>query len=169
MNIEYLILILSVIFVMAIITRYKKRHQNDPKKDKPNNSPEETDDLNEEFIKNLNDEEVVDAVKVFSPIDLKILRSVLASEGVNNYVLFPCINSLYAGIPISGYTDSIIQIKLSDKEEAVKIIKDYIFTRTQRSKDIDPYEGRNVIDFAAGGYAIPTAGDGNLPELLLEL
>ncbi len=106
------------------------------------------------FLKNAEARAVVNLVKTHNPGDMALLRSLLDSAGINTFVNFDAMNSLYPGVNLGNHTDTILTIFEEDAVEAREIVATYLAERQSR----DP---------VLGGCPMPSGRSKTLPELLI--
>jgi hypothetical protein len=92
----------------------------------------------------------------------------LQSAEIENYVKNDSLSRLYPGIKGFSKQDAIIYIYNDNKEEARKIIEDYIETIKDERKEKKDSTGRNITEFVAVGVTVPSGKNRELPELLIE-
>ena len=156
-----------LIIVFAFVLRHRQNRSEEDRPDSDESAREDEDgmpDLNEEFLAAAAGEDTAGLVRTFHPTDLMILRSILASEGIPNFVPHSHVGGLLPGVRVQGYTDSTIVIRVSDAEDAIRLTQDYIETiQTPNTPKM-----RNALEFLAAGVPVAAAEDRVLPELLLE-
>ena len=101
-----------------------------------------------------------------SPADMAVLRSLLDSAEIPSYVQFQHTSSLFPGITIQGYTDSILSVYKDNLPEAFEIVHDYIAMLKGDRHGSSLSTARNVGEFFAMGYVVPSRDNRTLPELL---
>jgi hypothetical protein len=112
-----------------------------------------------------NGEPVRDLVRVYSQMDIALLRSLLSSMGIVTYTLFENTNNIRMGIAIAGYNDTIVQILEKDYKRARIAVEGYIANRRRDGTGVTAgTKIRNVAETLVGGmFANPNL---QLPELI---
>ena len=165
MDILPLLVLSAIILLFGFATRGKipglfgKKPEGEPQRKTP--------DFNDKFIGNSGGRTQIRFIRVYSPVDLMIIRSMFDSEGIETYAEYESINSLFPGLRVPGYTDTVISIFEDKLDEAKEIAEDYLSAlrnnETQRIKDML----RNLGELNIAGYAIPSNQNRMMPELLL--
>lgn len=165
MNYSLIILFTFFIIIFAFITK-NKLNKKINKKMKGSNDSENFKDLNDIFINNSENRQIIDIIRIYNPIDGTILRSILDSHNIETYVKFNNMNNLYPGIQIPGHTTSIISIFADKLDETIPVFDEYI----ESLKKIEPTKIkskiRNVIEFSIASQTMPSGRDKRFPELL---
>ena len=119
--------------------------------------------MNKEFLDILksSDKKVINVIKVFSYQDLQLIRSMLYSCGISNYVEYENMINIKGGIAIDNFNDAIIKIFQEDTTEAVNVFNDYLLTK--KDKITSKEKIRNVAEFLIGGWVVSNS---NRPELI---
>jgi hypothetical protein len=112
---------------------------------------------------------VVDAVIVHSPADLSILRSLLYSGEIENYVRNDHVSALLPGVGIDGLTNMVISIFEDDYEAACELVNEYLDGKRRRREEGDGRAGdriRNVGEFIVAGRFVSSGNDGIDPQII---
>jgi len=119
--------------------------------------------MNKEFLDILksSDKKVINVIKVFSYQDLQLIRSMLYSCGISNYVEYENMINIKGGIAIDNFNDAIIKIFQEDTTEAVNVFNDYLLTK--KDKITSKEKIRNIAEFLIGGWVVSNS---NRPELI---
>jgi len=115
------------------------------------------------------DKRVVDAVVVHSLADLAILRSLLYSSEIENYVRNDHVSALLPGVGIDGLTSMVISIFEDDYESARQIVNDYLDEKRKGRKESRKATGnrmRNVGEFIVTGRFVSSGEDSMDPAMI---
>ena len=167
MSTGFIVIMLIGIIIFAYIQRNKDlstRQENQKKAEE--GEEQNTRDLNEVFLDNKGDKKVTALVKSYFPNDTLIIRSILSSAGIESYVDKDALSTLYPGIRGFSKQDSIIYIYESKFEEAKEIVVEYIDNVKKERVIRSNSKTRNIIEYAAGGIAVPSGANRELPELM---
>ncbi|WP_169313562.1 DUF2007 domain-containing protein [Spirochaeta africana] len=123
-------------------------------------------DMNREFLSSSHGRVSVPLVRTHSPADMAVLRSLLDSAEIPSYVQFQHTSSLFPGITIQGYTDSLISVFEDSLPEAYEVVHEYITMLKHDRQGTPLSSARNVGEFLAMGYVVPSGDNRTLPELL---
>jgi hypothetical protein len=111
-------------------------------------------DMNEEFLATCEKEgkNVINAIKVYSYKDLQLLRSMLYSCGIQNYVQFENMMNIRGGVGIERFNDAFIQIFEDDIEETKQVFEDYV---AGNGDTINAGEKiRNMAEYLLAGWLV---------------
>jgi hypothetical protein len=167
---------LIIVVILAIMTLIlagnavrnklaKKRPKNENASKKE--SWEATDSMNAVFLKNAEGKPVINLVRTYNPGDMALLRSLLDSAGINTFVNFDAMNSLYPGVNLGNHTDIILTIFEEDAAEAKEIVANYLAEQRDHEPEKAGSRIRNVAETVLGGYPMPSGRNKTLPELLI--
>ena len=161
-NIVFIIIALMIIMILGF---YKRKKDNNIRNEEDKNveKNKEIIDYNQEFLENSEGKEVIPFIRIFAQQDKLMLRSLLLSEGICTYVTNENTNSLYPGVMIQGYTDTVIHIFKEDKEKARPVVEDYILNLIE---NIRPEIKVKAVDFAAVLATLPTSLNQIVPEII---
>ena len=170
MTTDLLPITLLVISILIIFLLFKKK-VNQKTEAVNNNEEEDLVDMNKSFLEKAQGKEVVNAIIVYSINDLNIIRSLLFSSGIENYVRNDHMSSLLPGIGINGLTSMIISIIKSDYSETKEIVMDYIEEKINERNNqnvnkeiIDKI--RNVGEFVVTGRFVSSSSEARDPEII---
>ena len=161
-NTAIVIITISIILIIALINKVTNNSKyNENNDDKVNDNSV---DMNEDFINNSKGHEIIPLVKVFCDSDKMIIRSILQSSQIRNYLELDNINSLYPGLQMNNLKEIIIFIYKDDVNDARTIIEDYI-------KNINNNKSQNnsnvIIDAISEIGNWSTRETRPIPELLV--
>jgi hypothetical protein len=128
--------------------------------------------MNDSFLNKAQttDERVIYAVVVYSLNDLNMIRSLLYSSKIENYVKNNHVSTLYPGVGIDGLNSMIISIFENDYESTREIVNDYLAEKKkERGENTAKDTGnriRNVGEFIVTGRFVSSNKDSKDPEIL---
>lgn len=105
---------------------------------------------------------VVDAVIVHAPADLALLRSLLYSSGIENYVRNDHVSALLPGVGINGLTSMVISVFEDDYEAAAEIVTEFLNEKKSGREGSASRTGtkiRNVGEFVVTGRFVSSGDD----------
>ncbi len=165
--IEIILAIMILVLIGKVLRRKLAKKRRTQSEEAPAESWETTDSMNAEFLKNAEGRQVLNLVRTYNPGDLALLRSLLDSAGINTFVNFSAMNSLYPGVNLGGYTDMIVTIFEEDAEEARQIVSGYLDGQRGHDPEKTGSRVRNVAEAVLGHFVIPSGRNKTLPELLI--
>jgi hypothetical protein len=115
------------------------------------------------------DKKVVDAVVVHSPADLALLRSLLYSSKIENYVRNDHVSALLPGVGINGLTSMVISVFEEDYEAVREIVSEYLDEKTKGREANNRSAGdkiRNVGEFVVTGRFVSSGDDSMDPRII---
>lgn len=166
MNILVLIALVACVVFLAFWNRRRQDRYFASDVDKTLATADDGRDMNTEFLSACEGRVSISLVRLNSPADTAVLRSLLDSAGIASYVKFQHTSSLFPGITIQGYTDSILSVYEDNLPEAYEIVHDYIAMLKGDRHGSSLSTARNVGEFFAMGYVVPSRDNRTLPELL---
>jgi hypothetical protein len=123
----------------------------------------DNDSWNASFLAKAQGQETVKLLRIYNRQDVLILRSILASLGIENYLAYSRIGDLLTGVMIQGHTDMVLVILAEDREDAVAAVQTYL----EKASAVIDYRQYRWLGIFFGifflGYAVPQR---TLPELL---
>ena len=157
MNMElYVVLLVAAILIFAVL---KRRADHRGKSPKANSQPKE--ELNEKFLDNPTGSPVIPLVRIYSPTDKMVIRSILDSQQILSYVELEHLSSLWPGVMLEGFSDTIIYIYSDDRTAAEKLVKEYI------QSILDNDESAQSAEMFASFNDLPPRESRVLPELMV--
>jgi hypothetical protein len=167
MSIKFILLFSAgVIIVGLLLRRLSARKQKKEKDINISILDEGEKNLDDDFYRAIqNGDEAKKLARVFSQMDLSILRSILMSKNIATQVLYQNLNNLRTGVYIEGFNDTVLVVLKSDYSSAKQILLDYIETRKKISGEVKlKAKIRNVVEMSLTGlFMNPNA---RLPELI---
>lgn len=124
-------------------------------------------DFNDKFLNRSYIVKPVRLVKVYSQIDIILLRSMLDSAKIRTYLENDNMNTLYAGLAIPGYSDAFLSVEMKNLFDAKRIVREYLSKNRKNLRKSNKPEFRPIVEFIVSGYLVPSANTRNLPELLI--
>ena len=125
-------------------------------------------DLNDEFFANAGGETPTAFIRIYSNQDKMLIRSILDSAGIRSYQDMHHVGDLLPGVRVQGYTDSLLYIYESDREEAEALVVDYIRNRVEQLTGRPVNSKQALADAVALLNLKPTSRNQILPEFLYE-
>ncbi len=166
-----IIFVIVCFFAMGIIKRILDRRalrrENGTESDS-DSRPEVERDLNEEFFKNVEGEISIPFIRIYSNQDKMLIRSILDSAGILSYQDMHHVGDLLPGVRVQGYTDTILYIYESNREEAEEIVVDYIRNQVENLTGNQLTTKQALMDAIALLNAKPTSQNQILPEFIVE-
>ncbi len=122
--------------------------------------------LEEKFYASLrNGDKARNLARVYSQMDLALLKSILSSMEIAFFVSNQNMNNLRTGVAVQGFNDTILVVLDSDYTSARDIVADYIINRKQSaSRATAATKFRNIAETALSGLFMNP--NDKLPELL---
>ena len=102
-------------------------------------------------------------VRVYSQMDMALIRSILSSARIPSDVLFPLMNTLRTGVAIEGYNDSILRVLNPDYYRARELVQDYLRRRKADTWIPMRMRFRNLVECLVAGVVVNPLTP--LPEL----
>jgi hypothetical protein len=112
---------------------------------------------------------VVDAVVVHASADLALLRSLLYSGGIENYVRNDHVSALLPGVGINGLTSMVISVFEDDYEATCEIVGEYLDEKMKGREEGNRGAGdkiRNVGEFVVTGRFVSSGDDSMDPRVI---
>ncbi|MBN1241533.1 MAG: hypothetical protein JXA15_02365 [Spirochaetales bacterium] len=115
-----------------------------------------TPDMEEEFLRRAGSgEQGVRIARVYSPADLGVLESMLASAGIPHFVEFRNLSAVRVGTPIANLNDSLINVLAADLDDALAVIDDFLASKVSAPQR--PSERmRTAAEVILGGWSVPS-------------
>lgn len=160
-----IILLVIIIVAIAVIARRLDadragRSETGDDTDRPDR------DLNDDFFQNMGDSTPVPFLKVYTPQDRMLIRSILDSAGIPSYQGSHHVGDLLPGVRIQGHNDSLIYIYDSRRSEAEVLVIDYLKNRVESLTGEAVTDLSNLAGIMSELNMTPAAGYRVLPEFV---
>jgi len=158
-----LLIAISLIIIILIFRHVRTSGQKENKNLNEDEKRVENINMNKEFldIAETSRKKATNAIKVFNYQDLQLIRSMLYSCGINNYVEYENMLNIKGGTAIDNFNDAIIKIFQEDTPEAVNVFNDYLKTKKEEISKKEKI--RNIAEFLIGGWVVSNT---TKPELI---
>jgi hypothetical protein len=124
----------------------------------------DNDSWNASFLAKAQGQETIKLLRIYNRQDVLILRSLLASLGIENYLAYSNMGDLLPGMRIQGHTDMVLVILAEDRDDAVAAVQTYL----EEASAVIDYRQYRWLGIFFGifflSYPVPQR---TLPELLL--
>jgi len=160
-----IVLWLAAAILAAILFRLLFKKKTDSN-EKASEIDQREKDLEERFYAAIrNGDRPRNIARIYSQMDLALLRSILSSKNITSFASNQNMNNLRTGAAIQGYNDTVLVVLESDYANAKDILIDYIDNRKKSSgKASAATKLRNITETAlAGAFMNPNE---RLPELM---
>jgi len=165
--------IFTIIIIFAVIATLLRpgRGKKDEAADENDQEGAPVPDMDASFLDaaQKTDRRVVDAVVVHSSADLALLRSLLYSSKIENYVRNDHVSALLPGVGVNGLTNMVISIFEDDYESAKEIVADYLNEKKAGREGSASRTGdkiRNVGEFIVTGRFVSSGDDSMDPRVI---
>ncbi|HPE35821.1 MAG TPA: hypothetical protein PK625_01625 [Spirochaetales bacterium] len=159
---------LALILIVSGLILFLARARHSSLKAAPGGAEDRPGEYDAEFLAQAKGRSAMPLVRVYNSEDLMVLRSLLSSAGIPNYVNYGHISGLYPNIRIAGLSDSVIAVFDTDLDDALRIVLEYIELARKNSASFSSSKVRAVAEFVVGGYVVPGGSGRTLPEVLVE-
>lgn len=167
----FVIFLVVCFFAVGVFKRSRDRQETrralNPESESER-GPETARDLNDEFFENAQGKIPIPFIRIYSNQDKMIIRSLLDSAGIRNYQGMHHFGDLLPGVRVQGYTDTILYIYESDREEAEELVIDYIRNQVENLTGRQVSTKQALVDAIALLNAKPTGLNQILPEFIKE-
>jgi hypothetical protein len=129
-----------------------RRHNNAAEDPVTDSIDRAQDELREKYRGGIADGNVtVKVARVYSQMDLAMLKSLLDARGIPSDLLFGAMNSLQAGLGVPGYNDAVVSVLERDAHAAREVVADYVESLVKGAEA--PAAGtvvRNIAELVVG-------------------
>ena len=167
------LVIFAIVFIFAVIAALMRPGSRKRIEDADKGDQEESPalDMDASFLDAAQEtgKRVVDAVVVYAPADLALLRSLLYSSGIENYVRNNHVSALLPGVGINGLTSMVISVFEDDYEATCEAVGEYLDEKMKGREEGDGSAGdkiRNVGEFVVTGRFVSSGDDSMDPRVI---
>jgi len=106
------------------------------------------------FFENINNGKVkYELLKIYTPFDLMMIKSLFISENIPYYVEFEHLMKVYPFVYIENYNNSRMYILEEDYDDAITVVKYYIGNKALEEYKIK-YALRGIIEYFLMGWVV---------------
>jgi hypothetical protein len=165
------LVLLAIVAILVVVMRALTSRKKGDTVDADDLLPEGEDtELREKFHNSLAaGSETRRVARVYSQVDLSLLKSLLDSRHIPNDLLFANANNLRTGVGIPGWNDSVIVVREADYPAAREVAEDYVASLRVGAAGVQdkPRLGTVVRNLAEAAVAMNPVNPGSrLPEIL---
>jgi len=98
---------------------------------------------------------------IYNQYDVMFIKSLFQSEEIPFHIEFEHVTRLIPGLPIPDYNSTFLTILEDDYNDAVKVLEDYISSKTA-TETTKKDTIRNVVEISVASWRVPPTGENTI-------
>ncbi len=158
MNIGILVVIILTVIVFALI--FSKRDDN---QELESEDSEDIVEMEKVFFEKIQAEHKAQyqLASIYSQYDVMFIKSLFQSEQIPFHIEYENVSRLIPGLRAPNYNNTVLTILEDDYDDAVKILEEYIRSKSN-SEDTNQDRIRNIAEIAIAGRRIPSSSENTI-------